>query len=283
MYDRDKIEYLLKNYSKVMLFSIVFLITFVIFSYLSYVFDKRLLEVYFLDVGQGDSELIISPKKNILLIDTGQNEKVVGKIEKILNIKKIDAIILTHQDLDHAGGFDSISSAFHVKSLFVSKNYTEKLDFANKNTVSQGDALEMGGIKLETISPRNTDIGSTNHTSIVSVLKYGNYRFIFMADADKETERKLVAQSYFEDGDQYIDILKLGHHGSDTSSAESFLKKIKPEYCIFSVGKANSYGLPSKSVVDLSEKYCKSIYRTDNDGNIGMYTDGRVLKIKKSL
>lgn len=283
MYDKDKIEFLLKNYSKVIVFSIVFTITFIVFSYFSYVFEKRMLEVYFLDVGQGDSELIISPKRNVLLIDTGQNQKVVGKIEKILNIKNIDAVILTHQDLDHAGGFEAVRSAFHVKSLLVSNNYTEKLDFTSKNFVSQGDALEIGGAKLEIVSPNIKDTGSTNHTSIVSILKYGSYRFIFMADVDKEIERSLVAQGYFEDGDQYIDILKLGHHGSETSSADSFLKKIKPEYCIFSVGEGNSYGLPSKSVVDLSSKYCKSIYRTDKDGSIGMYTDGRLLKIKKSL
>lgn len=257
-----------------------------IFSlYYSYVFDKNLLKVYFLDVGQGDSILIKAPRNNLLLIDTGANEKVVSKVEGVLqvNIKQIEGVLLTHQDLDHDGGFQYIHKYFHVKSLYISNNYTEKLDFTNKYIVSQGDVVDMDGVILEIISPNYNDVGSSNHTSIVSILKYGNYRFIFMGDADKEIERKLVAQGYFDNSDQYIDVLKLGHHGSDTSSSESFLKKIKPEYCIFSVGEGNSYGLPSKSILDLSEKYCKSIYRTDEDGSIGVFTDGKTVKIKKSL
>lgn len=257
-----------------------------IFSlYYSYVFDKNLLKVYFLDVGQGDSILIKAPRNNLLLIDTGANEKVVSKIENVLQVnkKQIEGVLLTHQDLDHDGGFQYIHKYFHVKSLYISNNYTEKLDFTNKYIVSQRDVVDMNGVMLEIISPNYNDVGSSNHTSIVSILKYGNYRFIFMGDADKEIERKLVAQGYFDNSDQYIDVLKLGHHGSDTSSSESFLKKIKPEYCIFSVGEGNSYGLPSKSVLDLSEKYCKSIYRTDEDGSIGVFTDGKTVKIKKSL
>lgn len=285
MYDKDKINYLLKNYNKIIVFSIVFIVTFVIYSYFSLVFDKSLLRVYFLDVGQGDSELIVGPRGNVLLIDTGSNGKVISEIEKIADLKNkdISAVVLTHQDLDHNGGFEDVDSAFHVKSLFITSNYTEKLDFVNKYLVSQGDTLDFKDFKLEIISPNIKDLGSANHTSIVSILKYGKYRFIFMADADKETERILVSKGYFDDSSKYIDILKLGHHGSDTSSSEVFIKKIKPEYCIFSVGKDNSYGLPDESVLDLAKKYCKSIYRTDEDGNIGMYTDGKALKIKKSL
>lgn len=255
------------------------------YSYFSSILDKNLLKVYFLDVGQGDSELIVGPRGNVLLIDTGPNGKVVSEIEKVANLKNrnISGLVLTHQDLDHNGGFEDVDNAFHVKSLFITNNYTEKLDFANKYLVSQGDTLDFEDFKLDVISPAINDLGSTNHTSIVSILKYGNYRFIFMADADKETERSLISKGYFDDGGEYIDILKLGHHGSDTSSSEVFLKKIRPEYCIFSVGKDNSYGLPDESVVGLAQKYCKSIYRTDEDGNISMYTDGRLLKIKKSL
>lgn len=258
--------------------------TALLFINISYLFDKKELKVYFLDIGQGDSELIISPRGVNTLIDTGPNQKIVEVLEEILSrvTVTLDGVVLTHQDLDHMGGFEYIDKAFHVKSLYISENYTLKQDFLNKNNVSQGDVLDMADLKLEIVSPKKGETGSTNHTSIVSVLKYGNFRFIFMADADKEIERKLLSEGYFNDN-SYIDILKLGHHGSETSSSESFLKKIKPEYCIISVGKSNKYNLPSEITVSLAKKYCKSIYRTDEDGSVGFFTDGKVLKIKKSL
>ena len=120
--------------------------------------------------------------------------------------------------------------------------------------------------------------GDSNHKSIVNRVIYGNYEFIFMGDADKETERMIVSKGYFKN-DTKVKILKVGHHGSNTSSSELFLKTLKPEYCIISVGKNNKYGHPKLETMLTLQKYFKVIYRTDQDGDISFKTDGINLKI----
>ena len=277
-----KIKFVYKEYTKLLTFSLFLVFFLCSLIYFQDFLFKKALKVIFLDVGQGDSALIIAPEGSKTLIDAGPDMKTVGRIEDNINFfdKNLENIILTHQDLDHVGGFTQIVKAFNVKDLFVSNKYTEKIDFNSKNYIKEGDFLKTGSIFIQTLSPNDKDLGSTNHTSIVNMIVYGKYRFIFMADSDKEKERSFISKGYFKNSDYYVDILKLGHHGSDTSSSELFLKQIKPEYCIFSVGKGNVYGHPSKSVLDLANKYCLSIYRTDEDGSVSFITDGNDLKIK---
>lgn len=273
------------TYSKIVIFLFTFFVFLTLFTYNQFLFSEKELKVSFLDVGQGDGILIQTPKNKKILIDTGPNSKIVGEIETKISFfdKKLDVLLLTHQDLDHNGGFSDVTSSFEVKTVVVSKNYTERLSFSKISFVSKENLVKNKEVTLKILSPEQNDLGDTNHTSIVSQLIYGNFRFSFMADADKEVERKLVSEGYFENGKSYIDTVKLGHHGSDTASSELFLKKIKPEYCIFSVGKDNIYGHPSKSVLTLAEKYCASIYRTDEDGTVEFVTNGESVKIKKSL
>lgn len=246
------------------------------------------LEVIYLDIGQGDAILIKDPKGINLLIDTGSGAITTQKVQKELSAinKNMDGILITHPDSDHAGGFDELSRRFNIKNTFISSedDYSKQVkdNILNVSSVNNINQIRLSdNILLNTLSPEKGMLGDGNAKSIVNTILYGNFNFIFTGDADSETERKLVSQGYFDKNDnkKIVNILKIGHHGSDTSSSEMFLKKIKPEYCIISVGRDNKYGHPTKNVLDRLEKYCKNIYRTDLSGNISFKTNGKNLKV----
>lgn len=247
------------------------------------------LEVIYLDIGQGDAILIKDPKGINLLIDTGAGSITTQKVQKELSVtnKNMDGVLITHPDSDHAGGFDELSARFNVKNTFISSedDYSKQVkdNILNVSSVNNLNQIRLSdSILLNIISPEKGMLSDGNAKSIVNTMLYGNFNFIFTGDADSETERKLVSQGYFDKNQnkKIINILKVGHHGSDTSSSELFLKKVKPEYCIISVGRDNKYGHPTKNVLDRLEKHCKNIFRTDLSGNASFKTDGKLLKIK---
>lgn len=278
---------LLEKHKKTLILFVFFIISIFLFIILNGLDRKQQLEIIFLDVGQGDSTLLRSPYGQKILIDTGPNFITSQKIEKYLSLfsSGLDIIILSHPDSDHVGGTSDVLKNIWTKNLIIStentyENYgginsdmiTKKLNNTYKISFSQG-------FDLNILSPKINSIGSDNQNSLINDLRYGNFEFIFMADADVEVERRLVSEGFFEKDS--IKILKIGHHGSDTSSSEIFLKALKPEYCIISVGQDNKYGHPNKSVLEKLEKYCKNIYRTDQNGDIIFKTDGEDLFIKK--
>jgi beta-lactamase superfamily II metal-dependent hydrolase len=258
------------------------------------------LEVVFLDVGQGDASLIITPLNQKILIDTGATYIASQKISKYTGLANhtLDATLLSHPDLDHVGGTQFILDSTRVKNLvsrirsdldgFGISSETQK-GYINSNMKILWNNSEATNLELsiETLNPsekviKTEDISSNdNHYSLVNRLIYGNFEFIFMADADSEVERMLVAQGKFEN-DKFVKILKVGHHGSKTSSSEIFLKKLKPDYCLISVGLNNKYGHPDEEVLIRLRKYCKNIYRTDEDGDIRFQTDGKILNVYSS-
>lgn len=246
------------------------------------------LEVVFLDIGQGDSSLIKLPEGQNVVIDTGPNYLTNQKLEKNLTIfsHKIDVLILTHPDMDHVGGTEEILKSGNVGKVIESTENLYSSGYFNYNTsvsyINTENYLAFNALKILNMNPTPRSLGSSNHKSIVNLLNYGNFRFIFTGDADSETERSLIFKGFFNEegkGVKFVNILKVGHHGSDTSSSEVFLKKLKPEYCIISVGTENKYGHPSKKTLERLVKYCKNIYRTDLDGSISFKTDGKRLSI----
>lgn len=243
------------------------------------------LKVVFMDIGQGNSTLIFSPNNQKILIDTGPNYITSQKVEKFMPFlsKTLDSVILTHGDLDHVGGTGDVVDNFYIKTLLISARgkYSDYIKVNEMNTikVSSENALVLDeDLKLETLNPFDTSFSEENQNSIVNKMDFGNFEFIFMGDADKEIERSLVSQGYFDNSLKKI--LLVGHHGSDTSSSELFLKKLKPEYCIISVGKDNKYKHPNPTTLDILNKYCKNIYRTDLDGDIIFETDGKDLIVE---
>ena len=242
--------------------------------------------VYFLDVGQGDSSLMIMPyKREVLMIDTGgevsfeQEEWAIktrnySKISntitflKSLGINKLDKLILTHGDYDHMGEAIKLVENFRVgKVIFncgefnnLEQNLKKVLDKQKIPYYSCVKELNINNNKLYFLN--NKDYGDENNNSSVVYTELNNYKFLFMGDAGKIVEEDLIGKYNL----QNIDVLKVGHHGSRTSSSEKFIAEIKPEYSIISVGKNNKYGHPNKSVLyNLNDS---KVYRIDQVGSI---------------
>jgi len=220
--------------------------------------------VYFLDVGQGDSILIISESGNRILIDAGNVDgKSVTEIRKILPWfdRRIDLAIGTHADQDHVGGFTKIVQNFLVgKFLFshlhtsksVETNLFESLDRAGvaTSTINRGARISFGNDYINILYPNRqmkmTSDKDTNLFSIVAVAHIGTTTFMLTGDAPREVELKLVNAK----DDLQVDVLKAGHHGSKTSTDPIFVEKVKPTYAIISAGLNNRYGHPHKETID---------------------------------
>ena len=240
------------------------------------------LKVYYFDVGQADSIFLTNNGKN-MLIDAGNNPdgKLIVEQLKKMDISKIDYLIGTHAHEDHIGGLDNILENFEVENVLMprktttTKTYEDVLKaIKNENlkiTASKiGDVFYLGEAKCEIM---NVDHESEdlNETSIVIELTYGDKKFLFTGDTEttKEKERN------WND----IDVLKVAHHGSSTSTSKEFLSQAKPEYAIISCGVNNDYGHPHKEVVNRLKGI--ETYRTDKDGTILVTCDGENIKIEK--
>lgn len=248
--------------------------------------DNSKLNILFFDVGQADSQLIICNEK-IMLIDAGNSkdgEKIVNGI-KALGITKLDYVIGTHVHEDHIGGMSYIIDSFDIGTFYLPYNITTTTSYykrlltslANKGIeiteAVVGEKIELSSGICEIMSVNNTEPENANLSSIVIQLSYGTQKYLFMGDAETENEK----ERDWED----IDVLKVGHHGSNTSSSEIFLKQVMPEVAIISVGEDNSYGLPKDNIIDRFNKFGTSIYRTDEDGTIQIVSDGNTNEITK--
>ena len=241
------------------------------------------LEVYFIDVGQADSILIIN-KNETMLIDAGNNAdgKDVVKFIKDKGIATLNYVVGTHPHEDHIGGLDDVINEFEVKEVWMpnvqttTKTFTDVLTaIQSKNlkikTPEVGYKFELGDSKGEVMSAMIDD-KNLNISSIVIRLEFGNESFLFMGDAETKNEsaRKWPKSN----------VLKVGHHGSSTSSSEEFLNQVKPEYAVIMTEKGNDYGHPHKEILERLEKIGAKIYRTDQNGTITISTDGNSLDIK---
>lgn len=250
------------------------------------------LQIYFFNVGQADCILVRNNGKN-MLIDAGDNEDgpLLVKYIKKLGINKIDYLIGTHVHEDHIGGMDNIIKEFDIGEIYIPyttnkskrKFYEDVINEVKQKELSinykkVGDKFELGEAKCEIKSIDNSDPTSSskiNSTSIVIQMEANSNKYLFMGDAedDVETNSKIT----WED----IDVLKVGHHGSDTSSTEQFINKVLPEVAVISVNcNTNSYGHPSEIVMKrLQNKECQ-IYRTDMNGTILLINENGTNKVK---
>ena len=243
------------------------------FLYFRCDFDKNNY-VYFIDVGQGDSALIVTKNNKSILIDTGgkvgSNYSLMKSNSipffKSIGIRKLDYLFITHGDYDHAGyGIDLVNN-FNVKNRFTNKgkynSLEKKLNIKSfNNSYIKIDNVEIYSLNSKLYNNENSD-------SLVLLVIIDNYKLLFMGDASINTEKDIM--NNYDIGDVFI--LKVGHHGSKTSSSEEFINSVNPKYSIISVGKNNKFGHPNKEVLDnLSNS---KIYRTDIDGSI-------MFKIKK--
>lgn len=243
------------------------------------------LKIYYLDVGQADS-ILISNNNHNMLIDAGNNEdgpKLVKYIKEELNITKFDYVVGTHPHEDHIGGLDDIINNFEIENILLpevtttTKTFEDVLDcLANKNldiTIPIIDStFKLGEADLSVIYT-GTDDENLNNSSIILKMIFGNYSYLFTGDAEKEVEDSILRKNI------NVDVLKVGHHGSSTSSSESFLNKVTPSYAIISVAKENSYNHPSKETIDRLKKYTSNIYMTSELGTILLTSNGKTINI----
>ena len=237
--------------------------------------------VKFFDVGQADSILVQSAGVN-MLIDAGTNNmgNTVVQNLKDLGITKIDYLVGTHPHEDHIGGMDDVINNFEIGTIYMPKVQTNTKTFedvldaiSNKGltitTPEVGYVFEVGNTKCEVMcagTGTTEENSNLNLSSIVIRMVYGEESFLFMGDAEEKNESSRQWSQ--------TTVLKVGHHGSDTSSSESFLNQVKPEISVISVGINNTYGHPKKTTLDKLNELETSRYRTDQNGTITITCDG---------
>lgn len=240
--------------------------------------------VYYLDVGQGDSSLIIY-NDIVVMNDTGgtSNYNVSSgciKLLKSLGYSHIDYLILTHGDFDHMGDSIYLINNYKVKNVVLNNDSFNELETnlikkLKKKKIKYYQNVEKIPISNNIITILNTEeYDNENDNSNVIYIELNNYKFMFMGDAGVDKEKDILERYNISN----IDVLKVGHHGSKTSSSKSFINKIKPKYSIISVGKNNRYGHPNKEVLNNLDH--SKIYRTDEDGSIMFKIKNNKLKIE---
>ena len=280
----------LKKYVILILLLSSFFYTF--FSYVQKNFfqvSNHNLQFHFIDVGQGDSSLIITPKSKTILIDAGDEahaKKVVSYIRE-QGIEKLDLVIATHPDADHIGGMDKVIKNFDI-DVFAMPDVSAKTNQYKQiqrelktkkmkaTRLYQGDEVQIDDdIDFEILSPvKGKKYDDTNEYSIVAKIVYKDTSFILMGDATMENEVDIINNVLDID----IDVLKLGHHGSSTSSSDYFITKTSPKIAIISCGKNNKYGHPHQEVMRVLKKHGVTPYRTDEMGDIVITSDGKEIK-----
>jgi len=254
--------------------------------------DNRL-KVIFFDVGQGDSAFIQTPLGNQILIDGGPDDKILEKLAKEIPFwdRDIDLVILSHPEKDHLTGLLYVLKRYEVDNILWNGVFRETREFgqwqesikeekANVFIAKAGKTVKAGESKIFILYPFKSMEGqkleNSNDSSIICRLVFKNISFLFSGDATEKTELKLVKNG----SDIKSGVLKIGHHGSKTSSSGTFLTKVSPFLAVISVGKGNKYGHPAKEVLQRLSNFGIKVLRTDRNGDIKIFTNGNNLKIQ---
>ena len=275
----------MKSKSLIKIFSILLLVI-----YVNGCAREKLFSVHIIDVGQGDSIFIQTLEDKRILIDAGDEEAehTVYSYLKRRGVKKIDVLIATHPDTDHIGSMDYIIDKFKISHFYMPDAKTDSEAFYNlldsckeKNLkieyLTKGDRLKIdSSTTMEILSP-STITDKNNLNSIVSLLIYSGYEFLFTGDAEKENESEILSSCNLPD----IEFLKVGHHGSSSSSTDEFIAKLKPDAVAISCGYNNDYGHPHRSVLDTFRENGSVVYRTDKNGTLVFYCDENGIFTKK--
>lgn len=252
------------------------------------------LRVEFLDAGQADSIFITLPDRRVILIDGGNNKdgKPLTDYLKSRGVEKIDLMVATHPHEDHIGGLDVVLQNIPVGKIYApkvadsdlpaTKAYEDFLKavqnggYALTAAKSGMELLEEDGLRVECFAPNTDDYADLNNYSVVLKLTYRQVSFLFTGDAEKQSESEMLAAGY----DLSADVLKVGHHGSDSSTGADFLAEVRPKDAVISCGEGNSYGHPHKETLDALAKAGVKVFRTDSDGTVIAETDGAGLNLR---
>jgi competence protein ComEC len=229
-----------------------------------------------------------------MLIDAGVNtnkEAVLDNLEKY-GVSEIEYAVLTHYHADHIGAAADVINGYRVNNVIMPDatatsatfdNMLSALEAHNETNVIEGKAgykFSVCNVEFEILSPSDTEGLDANETSLVLLMKYGEVKMLFMGDAAKSNE-EVILNNY---GSSYIkaDLIKIGHHGSSSSSSEVFLKAVSPEYAVISCGEGNTYGHPHQETLETLAFLGITLFRTDTQGEITAVTDGSSLSLKSS-
>jgi competence protein ComEC len=268
-------------------FTFLLLVANIFIFYLDWQNSHRGLTFAMLDVGQGDALFIESPTGTQILVDGGPPKKILSQLSRVMSPfdRNIDAFIITNPDADHIAGFLDVLKIYKVDKVFESgaltdsKTYQNLKDEIKKNNTpdilaKRGMKLDIGGGAVIDILFPDRDVSSwaTNDGSVVARLSYGNTSLMLTGDATTKTEGIILKEN---SGMQlHSTILKVGHHGSRSSSSPEFVKAIAPAYALISDGKDNKYGHPHQETLNTLALFGAKIFRTDLLGTIVMKSDG---------
>ena len=248
------------------------------------------LTVHFIDIGQGDSELIVLPDGRTILIDAGDNkygDTVVNYLKK-QGISNLDYVVATHPDADHIGGLDTVINNLNIGKIYMPDRTSTTKTFEDVITAIENKNLKISLAKAGVtvieedllravfVAPIN-EIDDNNNMSAVLHFTYGNTSFLFTGDAEKESERDILSSG----ANIRANVLKVGHHGSRSSSTAKFIRAVDPEIAVISCGKDNSYGHPHKQTLNTLKDEGVEILRTDLSGTIVLASDGNTVKQKQ--
>lgn len=246
--------------------------------------------VHFIDVGQGDSIFVELPNSETMLIDAGEigQGDLVSTYIFSHGYDTIDHVVATHAHSDHIGGMPEVIDTFNIGTFYMTENtstssiFEQTLNKVNESGadtcyVMAGDIIiDNGKLLCEVVAPKAIDNDEINNNSIVIKLTYGDNKFLFTGDAEKSEEDGIWTNIK-------CDVLKVGHHGSDSSTTPNFLKKVEPKYAVISCGLGNAYGHPSDDVLKRLYDRNIDVFRTDLQGSIVFTSDGKNISLGKKL
>ncbi len=246
-----------------------------------------------LNVGQGDAFFIEFPTGEQMLIDGGRDDALLAKLGSLLLPwdRTIDSILMTHPDADHVTGFISLLDRYHIDHIYETgaiattpqgRMIVERVEneAAIVSLLSAGDVIEIGEVVLSVVWPQETyegtEVGDRNNTSLVFLLTYGDTSILFTGDAEEEAE-----QGFMGDVGN-MDVLKVGHHGSLSSTSWDLLEILRPEIALVSAGEDNPYGHPHPIIMSRLEQWKTAVFRTDFQGDILLTSYGGEPKVQSS-
>lgn len=244
-------------------------------------------EVHYIDVGQADSALVECDGE-AMLIDGGNtaDSSLIAAYLKQEEIDSLDYVICTHAHEDHVGGLSGALSVAQAEHIYAPVTESDSKAYKNfkKKTEEQGleiehpdagDIISLGSSRVEFLGPVNEKGKDTNSTSIVMKITYGSTSFLFTGDAERDEEAEILETG----ANLKSTVLKVGHHGSDTSTSYPFLREVMPQYAVISCERGNSYGHPHEETLSRLNDAGVEIYRTDLNGNIVMTSDGQNVNV----
>ena len=271
---------------------LVLVLTFIIGSKIKSAPDKGVLEVHFADVGQGDG-IVLRTADTVVVIDSGPQSDEFGFTAylKRIGITEIDLFIITHPHSDHTGGALRVISSFDVKEILFPKcagegtAYLRISELASEKKIPVGafditEVYTFGSMMLTPLAPIGDGYDGYNDYSTVIRLDFEGISFMLSGDAELTSEKEMLINTSAELLD--CDVLKVGHHGSDTSSSNEFLSAVTPRYAVISCGKGHEFGHPKKDILSRLSSFCgaENVYRTDVCGSVVFVYDGSELVIR---